>query len=100
MACRGDEIEKSMDAVIPETRVSLDARFLSEDIIVLAFKISHYFLESEFVVDVVTESRGIDYGQSNTNAIFFQFDVDGFDSDTLLDMRCRWVVRDFVGQDL
>jgi hypothetical protein len=46
MTGRRDEVEKGMDAVIPESRVTFDTRFLSQDIIILALEVSDDFLET------------------------------------------------------
>lgn len=46
MARRRDEVEKGMDAVVLETRVTLDTRLLCEDIVVLPFEVAHDFLET------------------------------------------------------
>jgi hypothetical protein len=37
MASWGDEVEKRMDTIVPKAGVTLDARFLRENIIILAF---------------------------------------------------------------
>lgn len=37
MTSWGNEVEKRMDTIIPEAGVTLDARFLRENIIVLTF---------------------------------------------------------------
>lgn len=37
---RGDEVEHSMNSVVPETRVSLDTRLLGKNIVILSLKIS------------------------------------------------------------
>lgn len=46
MASRRDEVEESMNTVIPETRVTFDTRLFSQDIIILAFEVSNDFLET------------------------------------------------------
>lgn len=46
MASWRDEIKKSMDTVVPETRVTLDPRLLGENIVVLTLKVTNYFLEA------------------------------------------------------
>ncbi len=40
MTSRGDEIEQSMDTVVPKSWIALDPRFLSENVIVLTLKVS------------------------------------------------------------
>ena len=46
MTGRCDEVEQGMDTVVAETRVTLDTRLLSENVIVLAFEIANNFLET------------------------------------------------------
>jgi hypothetical protein len=46
MTGRRDEVEKSMDTVIPESRITFDTRFLSQDIVILALEVSDNFLET------------------------------------------------------
>ena len=41
-----DEVEEGVDTVVPEARVTLDTRLLSENVIVLAFEIANNFLET------------------------------------------------------
>lgn len=69
----GDKVEEGVNTVVTEAGVTLDTRLLCEDVIVLAFKVANDLLERELVVDVVTESRGIDNGERDANAIFLQF---------------------------
>lgn len=40
MASRGDKVEKGVDAVVPEPRVTLDAGFFSQNIIVLSLQVA------------------------------------------------------------
>ena len=47
MSSGRDEVEQGMDTVVAETRVTLDTRLLSENVIVLAFEIANNFLETE-----------------------------------------------------
>ena len=46
MSSGRDEVEQGMDTVVAETRVTLDTRLLSENVIVLAFEIANNFLET------------------------------------------------------
>jgi hypothetical protein len=46
MSSRRDEVEKGVDTVVPETGVTLDARFFGQDIIVLTLEIANYFLKA------------------------------------------------------
>jgi hypothetical protein len=41
MTSRGDEVEHGMNTVVPETGVTLDTRFLRQNVIVLPFEVSN-----------------------------------------------------------
>jgi hypothetical protein len=43
----GNEIEKRVDPIIPEAGITLNARFFCKNIIILAFKVTNNFLESD-----------------------------------------------------
>jgi hypothetical protein len=43
----GDEIQKGVNPIVPETRITLNTGLLCQDIIVLAFKIANNLLETE-----------------------------------------------------
>jgi len=93
MARGGDEVEESVDTVVPEARVTLNTRLFSQDIIVLTLEISNDFLETvrcnvlvrferggrgasnlrRLVVNVVAKPRGVNDGQGNANAVFLEF---------------------------
>ena len=47
MASGRDEIKQSVHSVVPETRVTLDTRLFSQNVIVLAFEVTNDLLESE-----------------------------------------------------
>lgn len=53
-----------------------------------------------FVVDVLTEARGINDGEANPHSIFIQLDIDWLDPDPLFDVSGLWVVRSLVTDDL
>lgn len=36
-----DEVQEDMDAIVPESRVTLDTRFLCQDVIVLSLEVSN-----------------------------------------------------------
>ena len=77
-----------MYTIVPKTRISFDSRLFCKNIVVLALKISHYFLETErilsklfvlsekdgrmFVVNVVSEPRGINDGKRDSNTILLK----------------------------
>ena len=46
MSCRGDKVKQSMNPIITESRIALDTRLFGKDIIILAFKVADYFLET------------------------------------------------------
>ena len=90
MSSGRDEVQKGMDSIVPETGITFDTWLFRQDIIILAFKMTNDLLETvktlsltkrsdkdggnirKFIVNVVTKARGIDNGQGNANAIFFQ----------------------------
>ncbi|KAI3485913.1 hypothetical protein L1887_50567 [Cichorium endivia] len=53
-----------------------------------------------FVVNVVTEARGVYDGEADAGAVLFEFDVDGLDADALLDVGGFGVVADLVTDGL
>ena len=94
MSSGGDEVEECVNAVVPEPGVTLDPRFLSENVIVLALKVADNFLEPGIIkekvrpvrpgrirrvdarvliVDVVTKARSIDDSQCNADTVLFEF---------------------------
>lgn len=91
MAGRGDEVEKDVDTVVAETRVTLDTRLLGENVIVLALEVTDDFAEAAdllaqmrppwldvvtsvpgLVVDLVTETGGVDDGQRDAGSFLVQ----------------------------
>jgi len=46
MTSRRDKVKQGMDSVVSEPWVTLDTRLFGEDVVVLAFEVGHYFLES------------------------------------------------------
>ena len=43
---RGDEVEQSVNSVVPEARVTLDTGLLRENVIVLALQVANNLLEA------------------------------------------------------
>lgn len=72
MAGRGDEVEHGVDTVVPETGVTLNARLLGENIIVLPFEVANNLGEAGLVIDLVTEARCVDDGKGNARPLFIQ----------------------------
>jgi hypothetical protein len=46
MSSGRDEVQQGVYSVIPETGVTLDARLLGQNVIVLTFKVANDFLEA------------------------------------------------------
>lgn len=46
MSSRRYKVKQSMNAIITESGIALDTRLLCKDIIILAFKVADYFLET------------------------------------------------------
>jgi hypothetical protein len=69
MACRCDKVQQDVYAIIPETRVTLDTRFLSQDVIVLPLQVADNLRKASLVVYLVAESGSIDNGQGDTGAL-------------------------------
>jgi hypothetical protein len=80
-----------VNSVVAEARLTPNARFFRKNIVVLALKIANDFLETKESIDgselsgkvvrervrrvivyVVTESRSIDDGESDPNAVFLK----------------------------
>lgn len=76
MPRRWDEIQKSVNSVVPESRITSNSGFFGQNIIILAFQITDYFLESikwfildmyirqgmrlrEFIVNIIAKPRSI-----------------------------------------
>lgn len=47
MTRRRDEVKQGMNTIVPESRITLDTRFLCQDIIVLMLEVAHDFREAE-----------------------------------------------------
>ena len=56
MAGRRDKVEESVNAVVPESRVTLDTRLLSQDIVILALEVANNLGEAA--------GRGCQQGES------------------------------------
>lgn len=51
-----NEVEERVYTIVTEPRVTLDTRFLREDIIVLSLEVANNLAEGGLVVDLVTEA--------------------------------------------
>lgn len=89
-----DEVEKHVNAIVPETGVTLDPGLLCKNIIVLALKVADNLAKAisgvlvgrgavgfvrgdmpGLVVNLVTETGGVDDGQGDTSALLIQFEL-------------------------
>ena len=48
MSGGGDEVEQGVNSVVPEARVTLDARLLRENVVVLTLEVTNYFLKAVY----------------------------------------------------
>ena len=75
MAGRGDEVKHGVDTVVPEAGVTLNARLLRENVIVLPFEVANNLGEAGLVIDLVTEAGGIDNGKGDTRSLLVQLEL-------------------------
>jgi hypothetical protein len=72
MTSRSNKVEKGVNSIIPESWVSFNPGFFSEDIIVLSFQITSDFGKTSLIVNLITESRCIDHRQRNTCSLLLE----------------------------
>ena len=95
MSGGGDEVEEGVHTVVAEAGVTLDPALLGQDVVVLALEVAHDLAEAadasqsswlataavrlehrasarELVVDLVTESRGVDDGERDPDALLLE----------------------------
>lgn len=91
MASGRDEVEQSVDAVVAEARVTLDAGLFCEDVVVFALEVAENFLEAsepgprasersptvvsdarKLVINVVSKARGVDNGERDADAVLLE----------------------------
>lgn len=115
MAGGCDEVEKSVNSVVSETRVTLDSRFFCQDVVVLSLEVANDFAKGRFVVDLVTEPRRVDDSKRYSCSLFVKFkfytlldndpqllmvdahtDSDGLDPDSFLQVCVRSIVGLFL----
>jgi hypothetical protein len=95
MTGRRDEVEHGMDSVVSEPGVSLDTRFLGQDIIVLSLEVAYNLGEAGrvlarfmlvrtnrhqrylpcFIVDLVAKAGRIDDSQRDAGALLIKFQL-------------------------
>jgi hypothetical protein len=46
MTCGWDKVEKGVNSIVPETGVTLDTRFFSQNVVVLALEVADNLLEA------------------------------------------------------
>jgi len=74
MAGGCDKVEKRVYTVVPESRLTLDPRLFSKNIIVLPLKVSDDLGEASFVVNLVTETGGIDNCKGDPRALLIEIE--------------------------
>lgn len=62
MAGGCDEVEKGVNAVIAETRITLDAGLFGNDIVVLSLEVANDLAKRRLVVNLITKARSVDNG--------------------------------------
>lgn len=80
MAGRGDEVEHGVDTVVPEAGVTLNARLLRKNIIVLPFEVANDLGEAGLVIDLVTEAGCVNNGEGDTRPFLVQLKLCSIDS--------------------
>lgn len=68
MAGGCDEVEEGVNAIIAESRVTLDARFEGKDFIILSLDVAHDLTKSRLVVNLVAEAWSIHDCERDTGA--------------------------------
>lgn len=122
-----DEVEEDVHAVVAEAGVTLDARLLGEDVVVLSLEVANDLgeasksaqsgvqgeVEPGLVVNLVAESRRVDYCQADAGAFLVELwaqsapfrqrtlrtNGDGLDFDAILDVGHGGVVGVLVVED-
>jgi hypothetical protein len=89
-----DKVEQDMDAVVPESRVTLDSALLGQNVIVLSLEVARDFTKGRLVVNAVTETRSVHDGQRDTGSFLIQLELHShrLDLDTLLEMRSGRII--------
>ena len=83
-----------MHTVISEPGIALDARLLSQNIIVLSFEMPHDLRKARVVVNLVTKARRVHNRQGYACSLLvkLQLNSDRLDSDAILDMSTLWII--------
>jgi hypothetical protein len=108
-----------VNTVVTEARVTLDARLLGENVVVLALEVGRDLLEAvsqlvlsvfrgselhDFsplvVVNAITKARGVDNSKRDAHTILLKLDVDGLDLDGATSVRVSRGLQGEVGVDL
>lgn len=69
-----NEVEQRMNTLVFESGVTLDSRFLGEDVVILLLKIADDRRKRRFVIDVVAKAGRITDRQTDRHPVFVQFD--------------------------
>lgn len=72
MSGGGDEVEKDVDAIVAETRVTLDARLFGQNVIVLALEVADDFGKAGLIVNLVAEAGRVNDGEGNAAALLVE----------------------------
>ena len=96
------EVQKHVDSIVPEARVTLDPALLCQDVIILTLEVARDLAEGGFVVDAITKAWGVNNGQRNPRTLLIQLQLNGhwLDLDALLKVCGGWVVGIERGEDL
>ena len=89
-----NEVEQDVDAVVPESRVTLDSALLGQNVVVLSLEVTRDFAKGCLVVNAVTETGSVHDGQRDTSSFLIQLELDShrLNLDTLLEMRSGRVI--------
>ena len=72
MTGRCDEVEERMNTVVSKPRIPFDSGLFRKNVVVLSFQVAHDLAKSRLVVNLTTETGGVDNGQSNSSAFFVE----------------------------
>ena len=75
MAGWSNEVEKDVNTVVAESGITLDARLLGKNIIVLSLKVSLNLGEAGLVVDLVSKTWCVDNSQRDACSFLVQLEL-------------------------
>lgn len=91
MAKRRDKVEAAVYSVVDDVS-AIQSTLVSEESLELLVAVLNDGLEAVGVVDGVTESRGVDNGQSQLDASLFDFNGGGVQFNGLMCFLCLTVI--------